>query len=207
MTKPSIDKKTGLIAVIAASVVALLLFGIRFALIQKEEVHYHANFAVFVNGERLQFDNFSYYEEIEACGGSDVNNPKIRGHMHDQVNHVVHVHDNGVTWGHFFANLGFSLSNDALQTDNDILVDDEGGELNFWLNGKPATTVANSAIGNEDVLLVSYGDTEKNELQQQYDLITKDAAEYNKRDDPSSCSGGKPFSFTERLKTALQFWR
>jgi hypothetical protein len=80
---------------------AISLVAIRFVTLKNNEVHYHANFAVFVRGERYSFDNFTFYEEVAACGGNGIDSPNIRVHMHDSIDHVAHVHDNGVAWGHF----------------------------------------------------------------------------------------------------------
>jgi len=182
---------------------AFWLFAMRFVLLDKKEVHYHANFAVFVDGERLPFDTFTFYEEIESCGGLGVENPKIRAHMHDQVNHVVHVHDNGVSWGHFFANLSYFNGDTVFKTDSATYVEDDDTEIRFLLNDKEVQTTANRPIGNEDVLLVSIGDPSDEELQSQYDQIERNAAEYNEKDDPSACSDGKPFTLGERFKSAI----
>lgn len=182
------------------------VLAIRFVLLEKKEVHYHANFAVFVDGERLPFEKFTFYEEIESCGGNGVDSPKIRAHMHDQVNHVVHVHDNGVSWGHFFANLSYVNGDTVFKTDSDTYIEDDNTEIHFLLNGQEVGSTANRPIGSEDVLLISIGDQSEDELQEQYSQITQDAAEYNEKDDPSACSGGKPFTLTERLKQTFQFW-
>lgn len=200
------DKRIVAIAGVVFGLTLLLFFGLRFVFLQKYEVHYHANFAVFINGERLPFDKFTFYEEVEACGGNGIDSPKIRAHMHDQKNHVVHVHDNGATWGHFFANLSYVLGNDFIQTDGGLHIEDETNNLTFLLNGEETSTVFNRTIGNEDVLLISYGSESEDQLRGQFNQIERDAAVYNEQDDPSACSGGKPFTVAERFKQALQFW-
>jgi hypothetical protein len=184
---------------------AFWLFAIRFVTINKEEVHYHANFAVYVEGNRLPFDSFTYYEEIQTCFGGAEARPQSRVHMHDNVNHIVHVHDEAVTWGHFFANLGMNLGDKIFNYDKVIYIDDEDTNIEFYLNGREVETLANRVIGNEDVALVSIGNPSENELQEQFESIEKNAAEYNQRQDPSSCSGGKPFTTWERFKAALGF--
>ncbi len=181
------------------------LVAVRFALYEKKEVHYHANFAVYINGEKEMFDSFAFYEEVQACGADEAFNPRIRTHMHDSVNHVVHVHDEGATWGHLFANLGFVLGDDLIDTDKNLYVENESNKMTFTLNGKEVSTVTNQTIRSEDVLLINFGNDSDQTLQERYDGITKDAADYNQRQDPSSCSGGKPASFNERLKAAIVF--
>jgi hypothetical protein len=192
---------------VAGFVLGIFWFAaMRFVLVQKSELHHHANFALYVNGVRDEFGSFTNYEEIQACGGDEVNNPKTRVHMHDRVNHVVHVHDNAATWGAFFANLSYSLGNSVLSTPVAAYVDGQNGNsLQFVLNGVAVDTVANRTITSEDVLLISYGQSDDATLQQQYSTIQKDAAQYNERDDPSACSGGKPFTIGERFKKAFSF--
>jgi hypothetical protein len=190
--------------VAAGFVLGLLFFvGLRVALIKDNATHYHANFALYVNGQRNMFDNFTFYEEVQSC--SVASDPKHRVHMHGHVNHVVHVHDEGVTWGAFFANLGYGLTDKTLGTNNGVFVDgQDGNELRFYLNGQEVGTVANTLIDDEDVLLVDYGDQGK-DLKPAYEQIKKDAGEYNKRQDPASCAGQESLGFGTRIKRALDF--
>ena len=191
---------------IAILLTLLWVVAVRFAVIQKDEVHYHANFAVFVDGEREPFDLFTFYEEIESCGGNGVDSPKIRAHMHDQIDHVVHVHDDGATWGHFFANLSYVNGDTVFMTADSTYVEDDDTQIVFWLNGEEVQTTANRTIGDEDVLLISIGSSTDEELQNQYDQIDQDADFYNENDDPSACSGGKPFTVGERFKAAVNIF-
>ena len=202
------DNKKLLIAVLVAFLLGVFwVVAIRFVTLEKKEVHYHANFAVFAEGERILFDNFTYYEEVAACGGNGLDSPKIRAHMHDSIGHVVHVHDNGVSWGHFFANLGFANGDTVFKTDSETYVEDDDTEISFILNGEEVNTTANRTIGDEDVLLISLnnGEPSEEELKAQYDQIEQDADFYNMNDDPSACSGGKPLTWTERLKLSIGF--
>lgn len=185
---------------------AVWLVALRFVTYKDTNVHYHANFAVFVNGERLLFDNFTFYEEVQSCGGDNVNNPKIRVHMHDQINHIVHVHDEASTWGHFFANLGMTAGDTVFKTADDVYIDGQNNtEIKYVLNGENVQTVANRTIQSEDTLLISIGDLDETALNDQYSNIEKDAGEYNDKADPSACTGSKDISFTERLKIAIGF--
>lgn len=197
-----------LIAVLVSFLLGMFwVIAIRFVTLEKKEVHYHANFAVFVDKERIMFDNFTFYEEIAACGGNGIDSPKIRVHMHDQINHVAHVHDNGVAWGHFFANLGFANGDSVFKTDKSTFVEDDNTTITFLLNGVEVDTTANRTIGDEDVLLVSINtdDVSGEEISEQYNQIERDAYIYNQNDDPSACSGGKPLTLLERLKLSIGF--
>lgn len=181
----------------------LFAFSLRFVLVERVETHYHANFAVYVNGTREPFDSFTFYEEIASCSDGK-NSPRSRVHMHDQIPHVVHVHDPAVTWGHLFENLSYSLSRKALVTDAGVFVDGvDGKELTFVLNGTTVNDVSNMVIGSEDVLLVDYGASSEGQLKIRYEEIIKDADEYNKKPDPSACKGGKDEPFNDRVLRTL----
>lgn len=182
---------------------AFSAFWARFVLIEEDSTHYHANFALFVNGERDKFDNFTFYEEVAACNGDALNNPHTRVHMHDSINHVVHVHDRGATWGAFFANLGYTLGNKIIATNEGVYVDGQAGELNFRLNGEAISSIANTVISSEDVLLIDFGTSDKQTLDSHFNEIQQDASDYNNRTDPSACTGGKPETLLRRLRRTL----
>jgi hypothetical protein len=182
------------------------LVAVRFITYKSNNVHYHANFALYINGQRDEFKSFTFYEEVESCGSDQVNNPKTRVHLHDQKNHVVHVHDNGATWGHFFANLGYGLSDKAVTTDQGVYVGGQNStEITYVLNGEKVDSVANRLIGNEDSLLIDVWVAKPGEPQpiRVMPEVPTDAKEYNQRNDPSSCAGSKPLTFGERLKKAI----
>lgn len=195
-----------LILALTAGFVAgvIWLIAVRFLTYKSDAVHYHANFAVFINGERETFDNFTFYEEVASCNADELGNPKTRVHMHDKVNYVVHVHDNAATWGHFFANLGYTFGNDVMKTDKDTFISGtDEKELRFILNGQETESIANQTIRSEDVLLVDYSEGTTQELMERYNGIQHDAGEYNLRDDPASCKGSQHLTFGERLKEAI----
>lgn len=197
------NKRQLLYLVLAFILGVISIIAVRFLTLENKEVHYHANFAVFVEGERIAFDNFIYYEEIAACGGNGLDSPRIRVHMHENIGHVAHVHDNGVTWGHFFSNLGFVNGDSVFITDKETYIEDEATNITFILNGEEVDKTSNRTIGDKDVLLVSIGDAKQEELQKQYEQIERDADFYNQNDDPSACSGSTPFTVGERLKQAI----
>lgn len=173
----------------------------RVALYQSDADHFHANFAVYVNGERELFEELTYYEEVSSCG-SEVNSPLTRVHMHDQVSDVVHVHDASATWGNFFENLGLVLGDNVLYARNQTYVDGHGGELRFWLNGEPVVSVAGRTIESEDKLLISFANDDS-QMQVQYGSIATTAAEYNNSADPAACSSNDDGSLRDRLKVVL----
>ncbi len=185
----------------------LSILALRVALVQDHHVHHHANFALYINGQRDEFKNFTFYEEVAGCSADEDSNPKHRVHMHNNINDTVHVHAEGVTWGHFFANLGYGLANNLVKTDQGVYVDGQDGKaLTFILNGKKVDSIANRLIESEDRLLIDYGGT-RSEVQQRADAVAHTAHEANEHPDPASCSGTESLTFSDRLKRALDFTR
>ena len=192
------------IAIAAGFVLGTFWFvAARFIAFEDTRIHYHGNFALYINGEKDKLESSTFYEETQSCSADEIG-PKQRVHLHDQKAEVVHVHDEGVTWGHLFANLGYGLNNKSFQTDAGVFIDgQDGNKLTFMLNGQKVEGVANEIIRSEDVLLISYGKDDQATLQTRYDQIEKNAGEYNQTSDPSACSGSKPITFTEKLKHAI----
>ncbi|MBW3569419.1 hypothetical protein KY385_04790 [Candidatus Parcubacteria bacterium] len=199
-----LNKKRVAFFTVLGIVLGFLIFaGARASLQEDHGTHYHANFALYINGQQDKFDNFTFYEEVQSCSAEAQNNPRHRVHMHQPENHVVHVHADGVTWGHFFANLGYGLTNKAVTTDDGVFADGDGKKLTFFLNRQPVTSIANKVIESGDSLLIDYGDGTG--IDERYNQIPSDAHEYNTKPDPAACSGAETLTFSERLKRAFDF--
>ncbi|HSW75254.1 MAG TPA: hypothetical protein VLG16_05310 [Candidatus Saccharimonadales bacterium] len=185
---------------------ALVILGIRFATYKPaSHVHYHANFAVYINGVREEFKDPSYYEDVLACAptGNDITPPE-RAHMHDNVNNVVHIHDHAVTWGQFFTNIGWYIGDDFIKTRTTMYTASGNSELHIMLNNQDytgLTPVTNMLIKDQDMLLVSFGDIDNATLQQEYKTIPHTAHSYDVGKDPASCSaGGSSVTTGDRFK-------
>lgn len=177
---------------------------IRMVLVKNTSLHYHANFAIFVDGQQLKLEGPSFYEEVATCGVDGENDPKRRVHLHNNEAEVVHVHDEAATWGQLLANLRYGLSDSSITLDDIVLVDNtDGKQLTFWLNGKLVDRISNQVISSKDVLLISYGSEDEAALAQQFASIPNTAAHVNEVADPGTCSGNQPLTFTERLRRAL----
>lgn len=198
----NISRKTLLGALIGFFFGMLWVFSMRFIFYSPEEVHYHANFGVFINGEREQFESFTYYEEVTSCTQDESENPRGRVHLHQPDNYVVHVHDNGATWGNLFENMGLNLTNSSVQISNNTYTDGEGGELVFILNGESTRSIANTTIGDTDKLLISFGDS-STDVMAQYNEIPADASEFNDEYDPGGCSGSGEPTLRDRFNHAF----
>lgn len=192
-----------IIAVSCLLLGAAVVLGIRFATYNPGVVHYHANFALYINGQREQFRGSQYYEEEAMCSAATTVTPADRAHMHDNINDVVHVEDHGVTWGQFFANLGWYMGPNFIGgPGNTLYVENGTSQLHLILNGQDYTGLgglANTVIKDQDKLLVSFGDINSTTLQQEYHAIPSTAHHYDVTQDPSSCSGHSASSMHDRL--------
>lgn len=157
-----------------------------------QTVHYHANFAVFLDGQASDFSLAKYMEPVQLCsvGHASQVTPQQRVHLHEGVGVLVHVHSANVTWGDLFANLGWAVSDRAIVTDAGTAhVADAGRAVTAILNGQPVTDVASRFIRSEDRLLLSYGSEAADELQKRFADIPSTAVEANATTDPATCSG------------------
>jgi hypothetical protein len=182
---------------VGAVVGVLLLGAARLALLpsaEEHDTHYHANWAVFVRGERIDLSGERYMEDVFRCKANPaLVEPEDRVHMHNGEHDVVHVHHDGVTWGHFATNLGFSLGDSHLDTDQHRLRNDGDETLKFILNGEAVESIRNRLIASEDRLLISFGPEQFAEvLGTQFPVVATNAGEYNLLPDPGGCGSAQP---------------
>ena len=182
---------------------ALIVLGIRFFTYAPEHVHYHANFAVYINGQREQFKSPQYYQEVAACTVHGAIQPAQRAHMHDDINDVIHVHDHAVTWGQFFENLGWYLGPNFIQTnDGTMYVENDTNKLNIELNGQnytDLTPMTNVVIKDEDRMLISFGNIDASTLSAEFKSVPATAHHYDVTKDPASCQGSEGVTISDRL--------
>ena len=175
-----------------------------------EGPHYHANFAVFLNGERLDLSATHYMQDIAACKANPaLILPVERAHMHEGIHDVVHVHHEGSTWGHFFQNIGFALGDDFFITDRGDRYFAEGArQPKFVLDGLRVPSVFNRVIESEDRLLISFGSESFDEiLETQFADIPSTANVFNQfHQDVGGCSASEPTPETTGQKVRRAFW-
>jgi hypothetical protein len=194
--------------ILGAVIGVLLLSAARLvALPEHAHVHHHANWAVFIDGERLDLTDIRYMEDVFQCTMDPTHQrPEDRVHMHEGNHDVVHVHAAGVTWGHLLANLGFGIGSDYLHTDRARFETTPDRSLKFVLNGTPVRSISNLAIGDQHRLLISYGPESVEEVvATQFPLVASDAGRYNEIPDPATCSGAHEETFGERVRRAVWF--
>jgi hypothetical protein len=193
----------------AGAVTLFLLLGVvRYSASAADQaVHYHANWAVFVNGQRLDLSGNDYMEDVMQCSVDPTHQrAEERVHMHANNQDVVHVHASGVTWGHLLANLGMWAGRDYLDLGDRVLRNGPDGQLKLIRNGQSTFSLRALPIESEDRLLISFGPESVDEvIATQFPSVASTAGEYNTLPDPASCSGGAEESTATRLRRAFLF--
>lgn len=207
----SLSQKSVITFLLGGLTVWLVIGTLRFAMADTEDhaVHHHANFAVMVDGQKLDFSADQYMEDVGACSVDGTQRPEDRVHLHDNNGDTIHIHAEGATWGHFFANLGFTLGSDLLQTDDGRRYPaalSEDSEITFFLNGELVEAIDNQTIDSEDRLLIHLGEplSEAVLLAQYEENVRSDAGEFNHSYDPGGCSGPDEKNLSQRLRES--FW-
>jgi hypothetical protein len=192
------------VAGLLAGVVALL--AVRVALVPvPQPPHFHANVAIVIDGRRVDLSAARYMEELGACHTEGPRAPEARVHLHNGNPDVVHVHADGVTWGHLLANLGFGLGDSHLATDTGRLyASGDGRTLTFILNGTAVSSVANRPIHSGDRLLIGVGPEDaETVIRTQFPMVASTAEAFNHRPDPAGCSGPSVPTLWERIRQAV----
>ena len=128
----------------------------------RQAVHWHADFALYIRGERYDFNQERFVSDEEDELSENV-------HIHGERVSVVHVHREGTTWREFFDSLGFELTDQCLTTpEGEQFCNSEAEGLSFVLNGVKLDAMAFQDITNIDRALISFGSESDEELMQQY---------------------------------------
>jgi hypothetical protein len=178
-------KKTNWLYVILGFVLGLVLvLGLRAATYKlPEAVHYHANYAVYINGQREEFKAASYYEETAAqvCSikATAESTPMARVHMHGDVNNI---------------------GKDYVATRDAIYQANSANAVTYMLNNKKLDNIANTIIGDQDKLLVNFGSQTPDVIATEYANIQNNALKADESKDPAACgSHVKALTIRERM--------
>ncbi len=154
------------------------------------DVHEHADFKVYLNGEAYDFAEDKYMSTEEAPL-----NPFT--HVHDGEGEVIHKHMSGVTLGSFFESLGMEFTADCFMLDSgESYCTDSTHTLQFFVNGAENAEFADYEFHDADRLLITYGAPTPEQLQSELDSVSDRACIFSETcpergspPDESSCTG------------------
>jgi hypothetical protein len=175
--------------------------------VPENPLHYHANFAVFINNVQINFSDPSYMHLAPCLADStEVSFNKLDNvHLHDLVGNVVHVHQGGVVWNDLFKSVKYDLYKN--------IEDAKQPNVTYYLNGKKVDkSVLSMPIQKEDKLLITADAqtgpesiSESEYFQKQMDAVGNNAIDYdNGTKGAEKCGATGKRSFLTRLKIALK---
>jgi hypothetical protein len=142
--------------------------------------HTHADFAVYVNGEKLDFSA----EELMSGASTDTEHKDAHHeylHLHDNNGAVIHRHKPGLTIGEFFASLQVGFEEKcyvsfAPMADGQIC---DETPFRLFVNGEEMPFSEDYAFSDLDQILITTADTDK-EVQSQLKAMTDEACLYSR---------------------------
>ncbi len=138
-----------------------------------EKVHEHADFAVYIEGEKFDFTKAKYQS-------SDTNPLDPDAHLHDGNGGVTHKHRKGITLGYFFDSLGMKFDNRCFVTDDGKqYCNTADKKLTMYVNGKENTQFGNYEFTDLDRILITYGDMTG--VADQITSVSNDACMYSEK--------------------------
>jgi len=155
------------------------------------EFHEHADFALFLNGEKFDFTKGEYMSTKPCIAQAPLWGPIVHAHggdlddavhLHDGIGGVVHLHRENVSWHDFFESLKMDFEDTIfIDDERNQYKENETNEFRFIKNGEEVKTLADVEIRDLDRVLISYGpkDREFSELLIEYGQITNNACFYS----------------------------
>ncbi|MBI4038720.1 hypothetical protein HY384_02060 [Candidatus Daviesbacteria bacterium] len=136
--------------------------------------HNHADMKVFMNGQPFNFAKPEYYMKSRLLHVDNNQNLEDAGS-------VLHMHAKDVPMWLFFESLGMKLGKDSLTlADGQILRNENGNTLKFFLNGKKVGELENYVFQPLDKLLISFGPENDPDIQKQTDSVPNFAKGHQK---------------------------
>ncbi len=167
------------------AILASCTFGGGQATTNPEPNHSHADFAVYIDGERFNFAQQKYMSEAPRKNesGEEVLT-EVPGrtylHLHDMNGNVVHRHKPQLTLGDFFRSIGFTLSDICLTTDTDAsYCDGDGNTWRMFVNGEERALDPGFVWNDLDKILLTFGPGDA-DIRGQLQSLTDDACRYSK---------------------------
>lgn len=137
--------------------------------------HEHADFAVFLNGKKLDLTSSEFMTDKPCTvlwdGFRGLIQPAFAHeaegliseysdylHLHSNIDTVMHVHKAGATYGQFFQSLGMILDDDYFQDHDGVKYQvDSEHDLRFFIDNQEVETLKDVAVRDLQRTLITYG--------------------------------------------------
>lgn len=187
-------------SIILALALPLIAACSRTAAVNPDPNHTHADFAVYIEGRKLDFSDPRYMSapppdsesqsllpslllsKAYAHEGEEGGHIKGREylHLHDGNGNVMHRHKPNLTLGDFFVSIGFHMTEECfVLEDGSEICPAEGKKWQMFVNGQEIPWASQYVFQDLDKILLTYGATES-QIQEQLSQLTNDACLYSK---------------------------
>ena len=128
--------------------------------------HIHSDFKVYTNGKSLNFADDKYYMKSSFI---HLDNQQDK----DDAGGVLHMHATGVPLWVFFKSIGTDFNKECITLESkEKLCNDGSKKLKFFVNGKENNEFENYVFKDLDKILISYGNENQEQIQNQLNSIT-----------------------------------
>lgn len=155
------------------------------------DVHKHADFKVYINGEAYNFSQEKYMSSKNKTLSNFI-------HLHDMDGTIIHQHMSTITLGQFFQSLEMKFNETCFVLDNGTsYCNNQEKTLKFYVNGKINHQFGKYEFNDLDRILISYGSEDESIINKQIESVTdngciqsKKCPEKGEPGDESSCATG-----------------
>ncbi len=162
-------------------------------LLATREIHEHADFAVFINGQQINFSQGKYmHNESAEQEGNETHGQEDedKAHMHDNIGWLAHKHAADATWGIFFRNMNITFNSTCLVFDGSSYCSNATHKMRMFVNGKESFEYGTQKINDLDRVLFIY-DTAGANISSYLAAMTDEACLYSRKCPERGEAGGE----------------
>ena len=143
--------------------------------------HIHADWRVYIRDKSLDFSDKSYSRIREGKSASSFIHVEPDPSTGEKPGDVIHMHATGVPLWVFFKSISMDFNKDCITLENnEKFCNDRDKKLKFFVNGKENNEFENYVFKNLDKILISYGNENQEQIQNQLNSITDFAKLHSK---------------------------
>ncbi|MEK9131895.1 MAG: hypothetical protein AAB447_03220 [Patescibacteria group bacterium] len=165
--------------IISAIAIMLLGYVSQRYLFDTHAYHIHADFAVFIDGTKMDFAHDGYMTSTDICA-TDYNSKHT--HLHDENGEVIHIHQEGQTVSDFFTSIGFALTDESLVSETDVTyTNNTSKKWQFFVNGVATSSLQGYVFNDLDKILLSYGNAKTQYIEKELGEVSHNACIYSEK--------------------------
>ena len=138
-----------------------------------DEVHIHADFAIYINNERMDLTDNRYQSYSGHVLSEGV-------HLHDNEDKVIHVHAEDISLMDFLETLDIYMSKTCLTLDTgNNYCEDDRYVLELYVNKEIVENINDYEPKDEDQIMIYYGLVDNVKINQYLNSLTNDSCIYS----------------------------